>query len=506
MAEQDVDAENSVSSTASPPPNIIVDHESTMDDVLEWIGFGDAERRSLLKQLGNTLTLFLSVTTSELDQLANDMKKLAAPNKVIIGFNRLRMLKGVIHWAQDKERLGMKVMIMVDGFDKSIAHFEFLEELEKSMKRQLIRAKSTDSLEARAKAASPGKLKDERNWDKWEMNLVLMLSILRGVSGVPLSYVIRETEHKDGDTYNDSFLDQSIARVHLKGPTFEADARTVHEILETLTNGESAANWLKDLKNKHDGRKDMVALRSHFRGAGNQSRRIANAQALHNTLHYKNERAMKFSDFISKTKEMFDIFADCNEPYVESNKLRFLWEKIDSTILHTPMEIMKADLSRDPGSWTFVSACDHLASQVPIDGKPSVKFQASAVERETGNSKSNIMRQGKIHVGSYEHDEWFNVLTKDERDQVSAERRKSGKPYAGKKSKKNGQAKYDRKVQALQKQLKKSKKQISSMRRATKESDDDSDSDSTSDADDAGNSFGGKAERIRQKKKKRKKS
>jgi hypothetical protein len=170
------------------------------------------------------------------------------------------------------------------------------------------------------------------------------------------------------------------------------------------------------------------------------------------------------------------------------------------------MEIMKADLSRDPGSWTFVSACDHLASQVPIDGKPSVKFQASAVERETGNSKSNIMRQGKIHVGSYEHDEWFNVLTKDERDQVSAERRKSGKPYAGKKSKKNGQAKYDRKVQALQKQLKKSKKQISSMRRATKESDDDSDSDSTSDADDAGNSFGGKAERIRQKKKKRKKS
>ena len=113
-------------------------------------------------------------------------------------------------------------------------------------------------------------------------------------------------QHKDGDTYP-SFVDQCIIRARLQGPEFEADARTVHQILQSLTVGENAEHWLKDLRKQHNGRKDMVALRAHYRGAGNQSRRVNQAQKLKETLHYKNERAMKFSDFISKAKQMFNL-------------------------------------------------------------------------------------------------------------------------------------------------------------------------------------------------------
>jgi hypothetical protein len=489
----------------STQPDTTAERDCTMSDVLKWVGFDAAEQKILLGQLGNELRMFLNITAKELDQLSKELSGTSAgTDKMKIGFMRMRLLKGVIYWAMDKQRLGMTVTMIVDTGDEATAQFEFLEELNTSIDRQAIRVQSTDSIEAMGKAASPGKLKDEKNWDKWEQGLYLMLSILRGVNGVPLSYVIREKEHKAGDIYN-SFLKESIAKVSLKGPQFEADSRTVHAIIETLTSGENAAHWLTELKNKDDGRKDMAALQAHYRGAGNQSRRISNAQGLQVTLHYKNERAMKFSDFISKAKEMFDIFTDCKEPQTESVKLRFLWEKIDSAILQTPMEIMKADLSRDADSWTFVTACDHLASLIPADGK-SVTFKASAIESGKGAATSSIMRNGKIFTGTYPKEEWFDVLTKDERDQVMTERKKGGKSHFDRKKKPTN----ERKIQALEKQLKKSKKTISkskktisSMKRSTKEEDDDaSDSDSSTDGDNAGNAFGGRAEKQRQKKKK----
>lgn len=490
------------------PEDSPTEREATVRDGLKWIGFTLPEQTTLLDQFGTDLKTFVTMDERDLDRLDKYLGSVKPiSERVLVGFKRLGLLKGLIHWAKDKKRIGMAVNVTIKLDDPTKARVKFMEELNESMVRQSIRILTTDAqLDTRSKAASPGKLKDEKNWDKWEQALVLMLSILRGVSGVPLSYVIREQDGEIGGVYN-SFLDQSIACVSLVGPHFEADARVVHEIIETLTNSENAAHWLKDIKKKNDGRKDMVALRSHYRGAGNQSRRIANAQGLHATLHYKNERAMKFADFISKAKEMFDIYEDCNEPQKESVKLRFLWEKIDSATLQMPMEIMKADLSRDENSWSFVSACDHLSSLTIPSGKAKVSFQTSAIEKK-GGAKSNVMKDGELFTGSYSPTEWFQVLTRDERDQVQAARSKEGKPHYGKKKDKRT-PKTDRKVQALEKKLKKSKKTISALKREAKaeaeEEDDDSDeADESDEGGNAGTKFGGRSEKKRQKKKPKK--
>jgi hypothetical protein len=482
-------------------PEVTV-RDSTMSDVLTWVGFLPAEKRILLTQLGDNQINFLGISSRELEHLAKESDRATGVTRMTIGLTRLKLLKGTIHWAKDKERLGMNVNLKIASNDEIGAKFEFLEELRVSIEREAIRKMTTETQrETRSKAASPGNLRDERQWDKWEKGLKLMLSILMGVNGVPLSYVIREEEHKRGVQYS-SFQDESVAKVSLKGPKFEADARTVHEIIETLTSGENATHWLKDIKDKSDGRQDMITLRSHFRGAGNQSRRISSAQNLHATLHYKNERAMKFTDFITKVKEMFDIYEDCGEPQTESAKLRFLWDKVESATLQIPMEVIKAALSRDATSWNFVTACDHLASQLPADGKPKVKFAASAIDSGKVAETSIIMKDGEIFTGTYPGNEWFSVLTKDERDKVTAARRKGGKRSPAKK----GKPRSNRKVQSLEKQLKKSKKTISSMKRATKEEEAEtsSASDSSSDGDNAGNAFGGRAEKQRKKKKKKK--
>jgi hypothetical protein len=304
-----------------------------------------------------------------------------------------------------------------------------------------------------------------------------------------------------------AFVDQCTARAKLEGPEFEADTRTVHQILQSLTVGENAAIWLKDLAKKNDGRKDMAALRSHYRGAGNQSRRINQAKRLHETLHYKNERAMKFSDFISKAKQMFNIYEDCKETQPESAKLRFLWQKVDNQELQPAIEAMRAQLGQNASAWTFVTACDHLASQIPADGTTRAKFTTSALDRGGGNgdATSKIMRDGKIHTGQYTKTEWWDVLSQEDRDRVMAERKKTRSQHTGKKNAKSKPKGQDRKVKALEKKVKNFERKLSSLQRSTGATEDSSaSSDSSVDGDNAGNAFGGRAAKKSAKKKRKK--
>ena len=492
-------------------PDVPVNHEeeepvAPLEQVLEWIGFENAADRDQVQEELGDLSEFLTILPRELDGLVKTLSSRTPANtRIFIGFQTLKKLKSVIYWAKDKDRVGQAVSV-TEGSDVFHSKYLFLQELAESTQRQAIRTSNKDSLESRAKAASPGKLKDELDWDIWEQGFVTMLSILEGVNGVPLVYVIREEQHEVGDVYT-SFVEECIGRARLQGPEFEADARSVHQTLQSLTVGENAEHWLKDLQKKNDGRQDMAALRSHYRGAGNQSRRINQAKKLFETLHYKTERALKFSDFISKAKKMFNIYEDCNEPQPESVKLRFLWEKLDSPYLQGAIEAMRAQLGQNELAWTFVGACDHLASLIPPDGAtPRAKFTASALGKGTGVATSNIMRDGKLHTGTYTKEEWWDVLSNEERKQVVAERKKSGSNHTSRRKERSKPDGHHRKIQSLEHKLKKKTKKISALQRAIKEETSSSDSDSSSDGDNAGNAFGGRAAKQRSKKKKRKKS
>ena len=64
-----------------------------------------------------------------------------------------------------------------------------------------------------------------------------MLREKLGVSGVPLSYIIRESddlEPRDHQTYEEKW----ISNAPLSGPNFEADSERVHNIIIQLVQGE----------------------------------------------------------------------------------------------------------------------------------------------------------------------------------------------------------------------------------------------------------------------------
>ena len=84
---------------------------------------------------------------------------------------------------------------------------------------------------------------------------------------------------------------------------------------------ESTEQWIRPLAPRGNGRNDILQLRRHYEGEGNQSRRIASADKYHETLHYKSERAMPWETFLDRMQKMLNIYKEEGEEMTENAKL-----------------------------------------------------------------------------------------------------------------------------------------------------------------------------------------
>jgi hypothetical protein len=213
-----------------------------------------------------------------------------------------------------------------------------------------------------SKAADPGKFKDERKWPEWEKAFTNYLSIIPGVSGIPLSYIVREQDEPTPGMEYFTFNERMVHRAPLTGQYFIADARRVHNLLVGFLQGENTENWIRNIAKYQDGRRDMFALRRHYAGEGNSTRRIADAKRIQNSLHYKTERALPFNKFLDSLQRMFTIFEEENEPLTERAKVDELLTKVQNTSLSAAVAQLRYQLNTEGISFTV--AANHLNSEI----------------------------------------------------------------------------------------------------------------------------------------------
>ena len=292
-----------------------------MDQILTWIGFdNEATRLRLQTESFESFADILEMSDKDIRDLADSYtRRTVADERSIFGSRRTRYLTGLIHWVQDYERIGEQPTI--EGIASAA---EFRAALPEANQRANVRKVEKDQSDTVSKAADPGKFKDERKWSIWEPAFANCLSTIPGVNGIPLSYVIRELEAPNRTAEFTNFNEKAIACAPLTGATYQADARKVHQLLKSYLQAETAEQWIKPLEKAKDGRKDMEALRNHYSGEGNTSRRIAVAERYRDSLHYKNEKALNFTGFLDKIQTMFNIFETEGEPVTEQAKIRML--------------------------------------------------------------------------------------------------------------------------------------------------------------------------------------
>lgn len=465
-----------------------------MEVALFWIGFQvQDEVTRIIAQLGASLSDLVDYSTDDISALGKSMAGInPTRDRIHFGMLRTAQLKAMVNWAKDFDRRN-ELPSLDDFGDRQL----FLAELRTADKRARIRRDLASGSESRAKEASPGKLKNEKSWNTWEQAFLTQLSILIGVNGVPLSYVVREDVTPDPTTVFSTFVEETVAKARLHGPEFEADTLQVHQLIRSYTIGENAAQWLREIAKFHDGRRDMEALRAHY-GEGNNSRQIATAQQLQSTLHYKGKKALEFGIYLDKVKEMFNIFSDCGEPFTEAAKLRYLWDTIESPALIPTIESLKAQLGQNPSAWTFVSAANHLASQI----KPvKTGRQLSSVNASDGLP----LKKDGSPMELYPSSQIWNTLTSAEKKKIFAARRKAGNPgkSGGRGSgSSRGKKESHPKFKDLTKMVKTQAKQIAALTGKKRSEAVSSDSDTGSVASgghNAGDSFGGRESKQKKK-------
>ena len=460
--------------------------EPDVDLVLDWIGF-DINERGWLADNFTSFAEISDLSEKEMSAMAeNFAKRTDAEGKFQWGFTKIKRMKHLIHWVQDFERVGEvpTVLGLIEG--------SFLVALDVAKERAEVREHEAGESETVLRASSPGKLKDEKGWNKWIDALENMLSAIHGIFGIPLVYVIRQQEERQPDGHQ-TFVEKCIACAPLAGTKFEADARRVHQMVRGFVQGEQSEQWVKSIRKRKNGREDVKALRSHYQGEGNATRRIADASRLRDTLHYKSERMMAFATFLTQVQHMFNLYAEHGEPYGEPAKIRFLFEKVQCPVLLGSVAALKVKQNLDPESVTFTSAANFLAADVSTTPE-NARRVASAVE--TGGGTESIYKDGKIHTGYYKA---WNKLSREDRDKVIAERIRTGNNKPAKR--KNNRRKVSAATSASKKETKKIKGKYEKAKRRIAALSQRGGSDEAAAAN-AGNAFGGRAEKKKGKKQK----
>ena len=474
-----------------------VQEPNDVEQVLHWIGFNWDESEMIADEIGDNLNTFLNLTTKDITTLASNFEKRDGDEKIIFKMVRTNMLKDVIPWAVDQQRVGEEPSIGI--LDQPM----FLAELSIARKREIARKAAAETMETRAKEASPGKLTGHKNWETWLDKLINYLSIMTGVLDVPLIYVIREeiaTYLQDNEGEADDFIKTCIAECPHDGEFFRDDARRVHELLTSFCIGEESESFLKPLRPRHDGKRDMAALMAHYEGPGYQTRRVADAERLRDTLHYKSESALPFDTFITKCKKMFNTFDLAGEPYQESAKLRFLLDKCEGAPAFTAMiSAIRSAMTLDDGAYDFDRAASALTAQI----KPTTRSIRGINAVATGEASPAIMKDGKINTGRYRN---WRSLSESDRAIVMAERQRLNIKGRGGKRGRDG-----KKIQNQKKVIKDLRRKVAALETnpktpetAEKDAVDEKDESGDSEPEaNAGKSFGGQSSMGRDKKKKK---
>ena len=271
----------------------------------------------------------------------------------------------------------------------------------------------------------------------------------------------------------------------------------------SFTTGYPSEHWIKDVARYRNGRRSLKALRDHFAGEGNQTRRIAEAERLRDSLFYKSERALSFENFLSKCQKMFNIYDQEGEPMEEDARIRFLFQKTQHTVLQVDIAALKAEITTNvPGTVSYVTCANHLSTAVSQLPEYIAKTRNVSSIKSTGNDRL-YNADGTFNM-SYISDyisEW-KELGQDVRGKIIKERKRlniklpqRGTNGGGGKGGKGGNQ-----LNKLKKQNLKFKRKIKALnKKVTIQDDERSESDEREEDVDAGDQFGGKAGKKKRK-------
>ena len=347
------------------------------------------------------------------------------------------------------------------------------------------------------------KLKSAVQWEKWYEELQATLGQIIGVRGVPLSYVIRETETPsfDPDVDYEDALEQAMT---LEGVEYTQDARTVHKLItKNIAEDSDAYTYIKTLTRYRNGRRDILALRERYDSTAASQTIINKAKSELSNLRYKNERSFSFEKFSAKLQRAYDSLEEQGRPVNNGDIVDDLWARIQAPALGQYVAALKVQYQQTPRDYKLI--LQDIAGEAGTQTKsvtfaPGIRGISATYTRQGKTPMSGVHTpDGSIFIGSYDKDKWYSESVKQYHEEILAARNNGESTNGGGKKQSRGQKRRANAIKRSKKKLKSLKAQIAAAKSQVQEQngdegDDNQEADQIDDAagSNAGNAFGGR--------------
>ena len=473
----------------------------TNAQIMTMVGIAPAANRNAIiaDLLSEGLDGLKYMTDEEVrDTCTSYAKRTDGPFPVVLTPVQKQRIKSLVLWAKDRDRVGQDL-----SFPATTSQAEFRSAISESLERDRRRRSQKKEGESYLDSTFNTKLKSASQWEKWLEELNITLCQIIGVRGVPLTYVIRDNDAPNFDAglpYDEAVINGMT----LTGEEFKQDARTVHKIiLKNVHEDSDAYTYIKTLIRHRNGRRDMQALRERYSSDATKQAIINKAKNDLQNLCYKNERSFSFEKFSSKLQKAYDELEDNGRAVNNGDIVDGLWKRIQSADIQLYVASLKIEYQRSPRSYKLIlqDIAAEVGNATPSGNNFGGGRGVSATYTKSGPcpKKGVHTSDGSVFIGTYGKDQWLSESVKPHHDEIrEARSQNNGGQIQSRSQKRNINA-----VKREKKKLKKLKAQVAATKKVIASGDvdvaDDATTSNTNKHDNAGDAFGGKRTKAKEK-------
>ena len=259
------------------------------------------------------------------------------------------------------------------------------------------------------------------NWIDWQQSVITFFKSKKSINpAIPLYYVIRPEPRVTPDDEMTP-VDEIIYNAAHAGRAYSTDNREVHRVLDELTLGTDAADWIKSFRRQHDGRAAWNALCMHYDGPAEGDKRVTVARANIESAFYKNESTFSFEKYSTRLKKAFDTLRQYNQPKSSKEEVDILLKGVNTNNVQLSSCIA---ICRAQHSDNFNEAVTYLGTQIAQifpQSQPGSNSRSRA--RPGGNRRRNVAslvrKNGKITSNGVDLTDTTRYFTKKEWEKMS---------------------------------------------------------------------------------------
>ena len=285
----------------------------------------------------------------------------------------------------------------------------------------------------------------------WPKSIDMIKAHLRGhlgITGIPLAYVVRETEapQEDPEEGFTNQLDEMIARAPiaqvgadgavLYNATYLMDRERVWDIISTITQSHECWAYAKKGQRRRDGRVAFKAIYDHYLGPNSVDNQATSAEAkLKETTYSGEKRNWNFEKYVRVHEEQYQILANLardghHAGLDEHTRVRYLMEGIKTTSFDTVRATIIASAELHHDFTRCVSLYSDFIKHSSTQPRMNVSALGSAATAAAGDSKRVSFPPIVTLEDRYYTAVEYQRLSKEQRKQLHDMRSKrpGGKP------------------------------------------------------------------------------